>query len=73
MQAYSDPAREDDPNALPDIEIFHSDDYTEFEGNPLPNGFYWWTCFPDCLPDSEPNGPFDTEEEALRDAQNGND
>jgi hypothetical protein len=33
-------------------------------------GFYWWACFPGCLPDSEfPNGPFATEAEAIADAQ----
>ena len=32
-------------------------------------GWYWWSCFPGCLPDSEPMGPFDTETEALADAQ----
>ena len=25
-------------------------------------GFYWWYCQPGCLPDSEPFGPFDTQE-----------
>ena len=33
-------------------------------------GWYWWACFPGCLPDSEfPNGPFATEAEAIADAQ----
>lgn len=72
MQAYSDPRRTSDPHALPDIEVFHAtggelgrDD----DGNPLPAGWYWWMCFPGCLPDSYPIGPFDTEEEALADAR----
>ena len=31
--------------------------------------WFWWACFPDCLPDSdEPNGPFYSEDEALKDA-----
>lgn len=34
-------------------------------------GFYWWTCSPGCLPDSEANGPFATEEEANEDAGGG--
>lgn len=34
-------------------------------------GFYWWTCCPGCLPDSEASGPFDTEEEANEDAGGG--
>jgi hypothetical protein len=71
-QGYSDPSRESDPYALPDVEVFRvSDDYKFFdeEGLPLPDGWYWWTCFPGCLPDGDPNGPFDTEDEALADAQ----
>lgn len=34
-----------------------------------PKGWYWWSCFPGCLPDSDPIGPFDTEEDALADAR----
>jgi len=32
-------------------------------------GWYWWVCFPGCLPDSEPMGPFASEAEALADAR----
>ena len=31
-------------------------------------GYYWWTCSPGCLPDSEAAGPFETREEAEEDA-----
>lgn len=31
--------------------------------------WWYWYCFPGCLPDSDPVGPFDTEAEALADAQ----
>lgn len=31
-------------------------------------GWYWHACFPGCLPDSDPNGPFDTEDAACDDA-----
>ena len=31
-------------------------------------GWYWQACFPGCLPDGEPFGPFQTEEEAMADA-----
>ena len=27
--------------------------------------FYWQSCFPDCLPDSDAVGPFQTEAEAI--------
>ena len=55
-------------------EIFHSTDYndlerSEKEENKLAYGWYWWTCFPGCLPDSEPHGPFETEDEATADAR----
>jgi hypothetical protein len=88
MQAYSDPSREDDPHALPDVEIFYIEDPHGAEWNehfgstcddPPPaclpgapcahEGYYWWSCFPGCLPDGEPNGPFDTLDEALADAR----
>ena len=32
-------------------------------------GWFWWACFPGCLPDSEPVGPFDTWQAAKADAQ----
>lgn len=34
-------------------------------------GWYWWACFPGCLPDGEPSGPFATEQEAIDNAQEG--
>ena len=58
-QAYSDPSRENLPYALPDIEVFYD----------KACGWYWWPCFPGCLPDGGPTGPFDTEAEALADAR----
>jgi hypothetical protein len=87
MQAYSDPKRASDPHALPDIETFYmgateqaSDDCTlchtfdpsedRFEHSEHV-GWYWQACFPGCLPDGEPVGPFETEAEALADAQDG--
>ena len=30
--------------------------------------FYWQACFPGCMPDGEPNGPFPTEQDAINDA-----
>lgn len=36
-------------------------------------GWYWWPCFPGCMPDGDANGPFETEAEALADAQEGSD
>jgi hypothetical protein len=71
-QEYSDKKRKKDDYALPDIEVFHiPDDYqpeTE-EGEEFPLGWYYWYCFPGCLPDSEPMGPYHTYNQALRAAQ----
>ena len=76
---YSDPERETEEHALPDMEVFyvsqletiynldnldHADEYTITQP-----GWYWWSCFPGCLPDGDPMGPFETENEAIADAQ----
>jgi hypothetical protein len=91
MQAYSDPKRETDAHALPDIEVFHHEHakrelcalnaghkaemygecITDDEGDCLGSGWYWWSCFPGCLPDGEASGPFETRELALADAREG--
>ena len=74
-QIYSDPKRETDPHALPDVEVFYVDEndvlFVETPESVSGGvGWYWWPCFPGCLPDSDPIGPFDTEEAAIKDAQN---
>ena len=87
-QIYSDPARENDPHALPDVEVFYrtlaeniADEWVgetrcaahRIDDNEVwEAGWYWWSCFPGCLPDGEPNGPFTTEAEAVADAQGDN-
>lgn len=107
MQAYSDPKREADPHALPDVELWRTPVYlvecvcgeyeipepASFEDLLCPScerpatacggistadgkpklGWFYWNCFPGCLPDSEPFGPFDSEAEALAAAQEGAD
>ena len=64
---YSDPRRANDPRTLPDVEVFYHQAGPDI-GYDLPSGWYWWACLPGCLPDSDPAGPFDTEEEARCDA-----
>lgn len=68
-QHYSDPAREADPYALPDLDVYfvHRDEIDE--ENESEEGWFYAFCFPGCLPDSEPVGPFLTEQEALEDAR----
>lgn len=77
-QHYSDPSREDNPYALPDIEVFEMDGTAPLEGWHADNGYpvgvrgwFWWVCQPGCIPDSDFFGPFDTEAEAIADAQKG--
>jgi hypothetical protein len=86
-QHYSDPKRENDMYALPDVETFEvtlgtpqdecpmcqeNEEHPEEKHNEEHCGWYWWSCFPGCLPDGEAQGPFETEEEALEDAREGN-
>jgi hypothetical protein len=102
IQAYSDPKRESNPYALPDIEIFEaailvctecSNEYPDYSGESTPGAscpsfgcdgsltpkvpaedrWWWWSCSPGCMPDGEPSGPFETEDEALADAREGMD
>lgn len=35
------------------------------------SGWYWWSCFPGCIPDGDQNGPFPTAEGAYLDAMEG--
>lgn len=70
-QAHSDPKRESDSHALPDIEVFHLTAAEAKEQELAGKGWYWWPCFPGCLPDGDPIGPFASEAEALADAQDG--
>ena len=72
-----------DPHQLPGGETFLIDDRGYLDGEPfvLPHepgdvayglaepGWYWWACFPGCLPDGDPVGPFATEDEAIADAR----
>jgi len=72
-QHYSDPKRAASPWALPDLETFeitaHGTPWEGSDGERLEPGWYWWSCFPGCLPDSDPFGPFGSEADALADCQ----
>ena len=50
------------------FEVFYDIGSLTLLGKEVDAGFYWWACFPGCLPDGDPIGPFETEEEALNDA-----
>lgn len=69
---YSDPRREHEPHALPDVEVFYISQREAGDTgvwSDFPPGWYWWACFPGCMPDGEPNGPFADMDDAVRDAQ----
>ena len=50
-------------------EMIEESEDDPFECAKALEGWYWWACSPGCLPDSEPCGPFETEAEAIADAQ----
>ena len=43
----------------------HGEKWRDHVG-PLTAGWYWWVCFPGCLPEGEPSGPYDSYTQALR-------
>lgn len=49
------------------FEIFYISKAEEYGG--LEEGWYWQSCFPGCLPDGDPNGPFASEQLAIEDAR----
>ena len=55
------------------FEVFHSnctgpDSGHWISGETIQPGWYWWACFPGCLPDGDPAGPFESEQDAIDDA-----
>lgn len=55
------------------VEVFHVDardaaDSRKYGGCTNTVGWYYWSCFPGCLPDSDAFGPFGSDLAALRDA-----
>jgi hypothetical protein len=76
-QFYTDPSRETDTYALPNAEVFYSEhgdlEFEDCDDGELQEqsaaGYYWWFCFPGCLPDSDPVGPFLSEEAAMENAR----
>jgi hypothetical protein len=50
-------------------ETIKNNDMRDEESNLYTPGWYWQSCFPGCLPDSNPIGPFRTASEAYDDAK----
>jgi len=58
---------------LGSVEIFHrykSNPNIDQDGEFPADGIYWQSCFPGCLPDGDPVGPFDTPFQAYQDWKN---
>jgi len=69
-QFYSDPARASCPHALPDAEVWYSEGEIDPEtGEKTDAGWFYQFCFPGCTPDSDPYGPFATEQAAIEDCR----
>ena len=49
------------------FEVFHSSEY-ELDPEIYEEGWYWWSCQPRCMPDSNPVGPFYSDRHATADA-----
>jgi hypothetical protein len=64
---------------MPGIEVFSWDqsdcDFANKYNHPsceqYTPGWYWHACMPGCLPDSDPIGPFDFEQDAIDDCLAG--
>lgn len=50
------------------FQVFHTDQEVMPQDGEWPDGWYWAPGFPGCLWDADPTGPFDTIEEAFKDA-----
>lgn len=63
----------DDPYGSFEVFYWSEDDIADakqHDGAELEEGWYWWACFPGCMPDADPIGPFATSRDAHDDAQN---
>jgi hypothetical protein len=49
------------------VEVFYADDVLA-DGFGSSTGWYWWACYPGCLPDGDAFGPFPTSDCAYHDA-----
>ncbi len=66
---HLDRARQELDTALPDVEIFWRPKADPCY--PAGPGFYYWFCSPGYMPDSDCDGPYSNEDEALAAARQG--
>jgi hypothetical protein len=62
-QFHTDETQPQQQEPFGSFEVFWHDRRDESE-----SGWYWWACFPGCLPDGEPSGPFAYSQQAHQDA-----
>ena len=67
--SFSNPKRAEESHSLPDIETFYVDENELEEFDVSNSGWYWWSCLPGCMPDSDPNGPHESELDAINEAR----
>jgi hypothetical protein len=65
--------KDDSGEAFGSFETFYMNDgeardLSADTGNDYGPGWYWWACFPGCMPDGDQHGPFKTEADAIADA-----
>ena len=55
------------------FEVFWAEEGMTYEADGVwetsPPGWYWWACFPGCVPDGDPIGPFASSTAAYFDAK----
>jgi len=65
--------KNDEGESFGSFEVFYNDgravDTDKLTARDATPGWYWWACFPGCIPDGDAFGPFETEKEAIDDAQ----
>lgn len=62
---------EDGEEEYGSFEVFYSNGSHGATAERHERGWYWWACFPGCLPEGPPMGPFASEQEAIDNAQEG--
>ena len=78
MQGFHQFENEETGEEYGSFEVFWDDSDTgpwgdeprnyDAEGDPVSPGWYWWACFPGCMPEGEPVGPFSSSIAAYVDA-----
>lgn len=61
--------KDEDGNEYGSFEVFYVPENDLRQELESVRGWYWWPCFPGCMPDcDEPFGPFKDEQSAIKDA-----